>query len=225
MENNVYSPITKNKLDLAKDIVNNFPVLKGSNGEGFVKSVNCNLFYTTFTHYSRGDLPYKLNEQWFSPVVRGGPTAGFIADRFKNFRARNLLVVEKQDLGIQRKSRIIKGKAEKYPGKEDSSVEFFQKQQWLKENTFPLEKVIRPMKEIFEGRRFEILRNSTNITSNWPRILSPHEARICCALVLLPLQGVFKRNEPKKLRDSSHKFSHWITLFSLFQLKKELINL
>ncbi|GFS89176.1 uncharacterized protein NPIL_239011 [Nephila pilipes] len=148
IENYGFSPTTKNKLDLAKDILNNFPVLKGSDGEGF--------------------------EQWFSPGVRGAPATGFIADRFKNFRARNLSVVEKQELGIQRKPKLIKRPEKKYPGIEDSSVEFFQKQQWLKENISPLEKVVQLMKETFEGRRFEILKNSTNITSNWPRILNPH---------------------------------------------------
>ncbi|GFV02707.1 hypothetical protein TNCV_2743801 [Trichonephila clavipes] len=63
-------PSTKDKLDLAKDIVSTFPVLIGSDGEGY--------------------------EQWFSPGVRGAPATGFIADRFKNFRARNLSDVEKE---------------------------------------------------------------------------------------------------------------------------------
>ncbi|GFQ94323.1 uncharacterized protein TNCT_416771 [Trichonephila clavata] len=141
-------PSTKNKLDLAKDIVNAFPVLKGSDGEG--------------------------HEQWFSPGVRGAPATGFIADRFKNFRSRNLSVVEKEELGIGRISKKTNAKPEKYPGTEDSSVEFFQKQQWLKENESPLEKVIQLMQETFEGRRFEIMRNATNFVSNWPRILDPH---------------------------------------------------
>ncbi|GFT59173.1 uncharacterized protein NPIL_594101 [Nephila pilipes] len=123
-------------------------------------------------------------EQWFSPGVRYGPATGFITDRFKNFRARNLSIVEKQDL-----------------------------QQWLKESTSPLEKVVQLMKETFEGRRFEILKNSTNITSNWPRILSPHVVRICCALALLLPQGVFKRNGAKKLKirpTSSQSLDHFI---------------
>ncbi|GFQ93078.1 hypothetical protein TNCT_640371 [Trichonephila clavata] len=141
-------PSTKNKLDLAKDIVNAFPVLKGSDGEG--------------------------HEQWFSPGVRGAPATGFIADRFKNFRSRNLSVVEKEELGIGRICKKTNAKPEKYPGTEDSSVEFFQKQQWLKENESPLEKVIQLMQETFEGRRFEIMRNATNFVSNWPRILDPH---------------------------------------------------
>ncbi|GFQ90381.1 hypothetical protein TNCT_576341 [Trichonephila clavata] len=64
-------PFTKNKLDLAKDIVSAFPVLKGSDGEG--------------------------HEQWFSLGVRGAPATGFIADRFKNFRSGNLSVVEKEE--------------------------------------------------------------------------------------------------------------------------------
>ncbi|GFR03104.1 hypothetical protein TNCT_654941 [Trichonephila clavata] len=69
-------PSTKNKLDLSKDIGNAFPVLKGSDDEG--------------------------HEQWFSPGLRGAPVTGFIADRFKNFRSRNLTVVEKEELGIGR---------------------------------------------------------------------------------------------------------------------------
>ncbi|GFS56753.1 uncharacterized protein LOC106175700 [Trichonephila inaurata madagascariensis] len=141
-------PSTKDKLDLAKDIVSTFPVLKGSDGEGY--------------------------EQWFSPGVRGAPATGFLADRFKNFRARNLSVVEKEELGIGRISRNSKEKTQKYQGTEDSSVEFLQKQQWLKENTSPLDKVILLMQETFEGRRFEIARNATNFVSNWPRILDPH---------------------------------------------------
>ncbi|GFT73293.1 uncharacterized protein LOC106175700 [Trichonephila clavipes] len=75
------------------------------------------------------------DEQWFSPGVRGAPATGFIADRFKNFRARNLSVVEKEELGIGQIKKNIKEKIIKYQGTEDSSVEFLQKQQWLKENT------------------------------------------------------------------------------------------
>ncbi|GFV33100.1 uncharacterized protein TNCV_509391, partial [Trichonephila clavipes] len=108
-------PSTKDKLDLAKDIVSTFPVLKGSDGEGY--------------------------EQWFSPGVRGAPATGFIADRFKNFRARNLSVVEKEELGIGQIKKNIKENIIKYQGTEDSSVEFLQKQQWLKENTSPPDKV------------------------------------------------------------------------------------
>ncbi|GFS37816.1 uncharacterized protein LOC106175700, partial [Trichonephila inaurata madagascariensis] len=137
-------PSTKDKLDLAKDIVSTFPVLKGSDGEGYSWCKRC----TTAT--------------------------GFLADRFKNFRARNLSVVEKEELGIGRISRNSKEKTQKYQGTEDSSVEFLQKQQWLKENTSPLDKVILLMQETFEGRRFEIARNATNFVSNWPRILDPH---------------------------------------------------
>ncbi|GFQ93662.1 uncharacterized protein LOC106175700 [Trichonephila clavata] len=141
-------PSTKNKLNLAKHIVNAFPVLKGSDGEG--------------------------HEQWFSPGVRGAPVTGFIADRFKNFRSRNLSVVEKEELGIGRICKKTNENPEKYPGPEDSSVEFFQKQQWIKENESPLEKVIQLMQETFERRRFEIMRNATNFVSNWPKILDPH---------------------------------------------------
>ncbi|GFV79997.1 uncharacterized protein TNCV_1182852 [Trichonephila clavipes] len=81
------------------------------------------------------------NEQWFSPGVRGAPATGFIADRFKNFRARNLSVVEKEELGIGQIKKNIKEKIIKYQGTEDSSVEFLQKQQWLKENTSPEDKI------------------------------------------------------------------------------------
>ncbi|GFU36494.1 uncharacterized protein NPIL_120951 [Nephila pilipes] len=226
------------------------------------------------------DPEFYSQEQGFSPGVRGAPATGFIADRFKNFRARNLSVVEKQELGIERKPKLIKRPEKKCPGIEDSSVEFFQKQQWLKENTAPLEKVVQLMKETFEGRRFEILKNSTNITSNWPRILSPHvieeefkllygeqksdslclefgvtasliihqakhcgrkcaeefvnslnfdlnstetsTERICCALVLLLPQGVFKRNGAKKLKirpTSSQSLDHFIPVRSILLLE------
>ncbi|GFR16356.1 uncharacterized protein LOC106175700 [Trichonephila clavata] len=125
-------PSTKNKLNLAKHIVNAFPVLKGSDGEG--------------------------HEQWFSPGVRGAPVTGFIADRFKNFRSRNLSVVEKEELGIGRICKKTNENPEKYPGPEDSSVEFFLNQQWLKKNASPLEKIIQLMQETFEGRRFGIIK-------------------------------------------------------------------
>ncbi|GFY70310.1 PC4 domain-containing protein [Trichonephila inaurata madagascariensis] len=76
IENYDCRPSTKDKLDLAKDIVSTFPVLKGSDGEGY--------------------------EKWFGPNVRGAQATGFIADRFKNFRFRNLSVVENEELGIGR---------------------------------------------------------------------------------------------------------------------------
>ncbi|GFY32913.1 uncharacterized protein TNCV_4025371 [Trichonephila clavipes] len=214
-------PSTKDKLDLAKDIVSTFPVLKGSDGEGQETSV-----------------------------------------------------VEKEELGIGQIKKNIKEKIIKYQGTEDSSVEFLQKQQWLKENTSPPDKVLLLMQETFEGRRFEISRNATNFVSNWPRILDPHvieaefnmlygeqksdslclgfgmtanliihqakhcgrkcaeefanslnfdldstepsSEKICCALTLLPLllpQRVFRRNGPKKLKirpTSSQMLDHFI---------------
>ncbi|GFV98825.1 uncharacterized protein LOC106175700 [Trichonephila clavipes] len=88
--------------------------------------------------------------------------------------SRNLSVVEKEELGIGQIKKNIKEKIIKYQGTEDSSVEFLQKQQWLKENTSPPDKVLLLMQERFEGRRFEISRNATNFVSNWPRILDPH---------------------------------------------------
>ncbi|GFW13849.1 uncharacterized protein TNCV_2097301 [Trichonephila clavipes] len=111
------------------------------------------------------------DEQWFSPGVRGAPATGFIADRFKNFRARNLSVVEKEELGIGQIKKNIKEKIIKYQGTEDSSVEFLQKQQWLKENTSPPDKVLLLMQETFEGRRFEISRNATNFVSLDPHVI------------------------------------------------------
>ncbi|GFY22555.1 uncharacterized protein TNCV_2178161 [Trichonephila clavipes] len=63
-----------------------------------------------------------------SPGVRGAPANGFIADIFKNFRARNLSVVEKE-LDKGKINRNIKEKTQKYQGTEDSFVEFLQKQQ------------------------------------------------------------------------------------------------
>ncbi|GFT92867.1 uncharacterized protein TNCV_740351 [Trichonephila clavipes] len=205
-------PSTKDKLDLAKDIVSTFPVLKGSDGE---------------------------KEQWFSPGVRGAPATGFIADRFKNFRARNLSVVEKEELGIGQIKKDIKEKIIKYQGTEDSSVEFLQKQQWLKENTSPPDKIEAEFNMLYGEQKSDSLCLGFGMTANliihqakhcgrkcaeeFANSLNfdldstePSSEKICCALTLLPLllpQRVFRRNGPKKLKirpTSSQTLDHFI---------------
>lgn len=80
---------------------------------------------------------------------------------------------EKEELGLYYPKRN-KESLQHNLGKEDTSVEFRQKKQWLKENSAPLDKVIQFMEDTFEGRRFEIIQNIPNIISVWPRILNPH---------------------------------------------------
>ncbi|GFV50632.1 hypothetical protein TNCV_2212951 [Trichonephila clavipes] len=153
IENYDCKPSTKDKLDLAKDIVCTFPVLKGSDGEGY--------------------------EQWFSPGVRGAPATGFIADRFKNFRVRNLSVVEKKELGIGLIKRNIKEKILKYQGTEDSSVEFLQKQQWLKENTSSLDKIEAEFNMLYGEQKSDSLCLGFGMTAN----LIIHQAKHCGSTV------------------------------------------
>ncbi|GFT73800.1 uncharacterized protein TNCV_1327952 [Trichonephila clavipes] len=115
------------------------------------------------------------DEQWFSPGVRGAPATGFIADRFKNFRARNLSVVEKEELGIGQIKKNIKEKIIKYQGTEDSSVEFLQKQQWLKENTSPQDKIEAEFNMLYGEQKSDSLCLGFGMTAN----LIIHQAKHC----------------------------------------------
>ncbi|XP_054709519.1 uncharacterized protein LOC129219219 [Uloborus diversus] len=139
-------PTTQTKLLLAKKIVECFPVLKGLDGEG--------------------------HEQWFTAGSDGSPARGFIAERFRNFRLRNLSTTERRELGIPKKKRETPDVRKRFS--EDSSLTFLQRQQWLKENSEPKEEVILLMGQTFEGRRFQILENAGNVFESWPRLLNQH---------------------------------------------------
>ncbi|XP_054715476.1 uncharacterized protein LOC129224953 [Uloborus diversus] len=139
-------PTTQTKLLLAKKIVECFPVLKGLDGEG--------------------------HEQWFTAGSDGSPARGFIAERFRNFRLRNLSTTERRELGIPKKKRETPDVRKRFS--EDSSLTFLQRQQWLKENSEPKEEVILLMGQTFEGQRFQILENAGNVFESWPRLLNQH---------------------------------------------------
>lgn len=117
---------------------------------------------------------YFLQEQWFCPGVKGTASSGFIAQRFRNYRQRKLSSIEKAELHVGKKSKRSRFSATLLNGVEDITVEFQQKQQWLKENNQPIEKVLQLMKETVQGRRYKILQGiDGDIIEAWPRLLIP----------------------------------------------------
>ncbi|GFQ68712.1 hypothetical protein TNCT_21761 [Trichonephila clavata] len=123
----------------------------------------------------------------FTKLEKGDPINVSILPKYRINQQLVQTYVEKYDCRPSTKNKldlskdignafpVLKGSDDEgHVSTEDSSVEFFQKQQWLKGNASPLEKVIQLMQETFEGRRFEIMRNTTNFVSNWPRILWTH---------------------------------------------------
>ena len=115
-------------------------------------------------------------EQWFCPGAKGASATGFIAERFRNVRLRNFSSTEKEELGIKRIKKETLKKV-KIIGIEDTSVEFLQKQQWLKENSRPIEQVLRFMSETFDGRRYQIFENPESVIQSWPRLLDQYIVR------------------------------------------------
>lgn len=78
---------------------------------------------------------------------------------------------EKAVLHVGKKSKSSRFNATLVCGAEDNTVEF-QKQQWLKENDQPIDKVLQLMKETVQGRRCKILKGiESDIIEAWPRIL------------------------------------------------------
>ncbi|GFW27647.1 uncharacterized protein TNCV_765291 [Trichonephila clavipes] len=147
-------------------------------------------------------------EQWFiSPGVRGAPATGFIADRFKNFRARNLSVVEKEELGIGQIKINIKEKIIKYQGTEDSSVEFLQKQQWLKENTSP-DKIEAEFKMLYGEQKSDSLCLGFGMTAN----LIIHQAKHC------------GRNYTRAFGDGPRNFEPWSVTWTTPELAPPLLT-
>lgn len=124
-----------------------------------------------------------VQEQWFSPGSKSCPASGLIESRLKNYRCRKLSTLEKQEAGIC-KSHTNK-ELPKITGKEDSSLVFQQKRQWLKDNEFPPETVLQFMEDTYEGRRYNILNDCgglEEILTNWPRLLHPTAVSICHSL-------------------------------------------